>query len=92
MAYRVHNILTLQLLFPAESLAHASAVSILLAVVFVAISLSMAIYAIWQGKTQKLRLIPDIANADSFFKLFTTIPVLATGLACHVTSKSSSVW
>lgn len=68
-----------------ESLAHASAVSILLAVVFVAISLSMAIYAIWQGKTQKLRLIPDIANADSFFKLFTTIPVLATGLACHVT-------
>lgn len=78
--------------FPAESLAYASAVSILLAVVFVAVSLSMVIYAIWQGKTQNLRLMPDITGSESFFKLFTTIPVFATGLACHVTSKCSSFW
>lgn len=67
-----------------ESLGHASAVSILLALVFVAISFSMAIYAIWAGQTMKLRLFPDIYSTDSFLKLFTTIPVLATGLVCHI--------
>ncbi|WOH11306.1 hypothetical protein DCAR_0830787 [Daucus carota subsp. sativus] len=67
-----------------ESLGHASAVSILLALVFVAISLAMAIYAIWAGTTMKLRLFPDISSTDSFLTLFTTIPVLASGLVCHI--------
>lgn len=75
------------LLFPrVESLGHASAVSILLAVVFVAISSGMAIYVMIQGKTQELRLVPDFTNGlSSVFNLFTTIPVLATAFACHVT-------
>ncbi|KAM7499421.1 hypothetical protein LguiA_023835 [Lonicera macranthoides] len=77
--------LPLLLLRRIESLQHASAISILLAVVFVAISSAMAIYAMWEGKTQKLRLIPDFNNGVSYFELFTTIPVLSTGLACHVT-------
>ncbi|KAL4556948.1 hypothetical protein LXL04_035117 [Taraxacum kok-saghyz] len=68
-----------------ESLCHASAVSILLAVVFVVMISGMAIYAMLEGKTQELRLIPDFGDGFSFFNLFTTIPVLATALACHVT-------
>ncbi|KAJ9545827.1 hypothetical protein OSB04_025534 [Centaurea solstitialis] len=75
------------LLFPrVESLGHASAVSILLAVVFVVISSGMAIYAMIQGQTQHLRLVPDFTDGlSSVFNLFTTIPVLATAFACHVT-------
>ncbi|KAK9284062.1 hypothetical protein L1049_012322 [Liquidambar formosana] len=76
--------LPLVLLRRVESLKHSSAISILLAVVFVAISSVMAICAMWQGKTQKLRLIPDFANHTSIFDLFTTIPVFVTGFAFHV--------
>lgn len=71
----------------AESLKHASGVSILLAVMFVAICSAMAIHAMWEGKTQGLRLIPDFANGVSFFDLFTTLPVFATGFACHFCGK-----
>ncbi|KAF2296355.1 hypothetical protein GH714_037517 [Hevea brasiliensis] len=44
----------------------------------------MTVYAMWQGKTQKLRLFPDFANQASLFDLFTTIPVFVTGLGFHV--------
>ncbi|KAF2296331.1 hypothetical protein GH714_037432 [Hevea brasiliensis] len=71
-------------LLRANSLKFTSGVSILLALVFVAISSAMAVYAMWQGKTQKLRLFPDFANQASLFDLFTTIPVFVTGLGFHV--------
>ncbi|XP_071732268.1 amino acid transporter AVT6C-like [Rutidosis leptorrhynchoides] len=77
--------LPLVLLPRVESLGHASAVSILLAVIFVIIISGMAIYAMLEGKTQQLRLVPDFSDGFSFFNLFTTIPVMATALACHVT-------
>ncbi|PWA96210.1 amino acid transporter, transmembrane domain-containing protein [Artemisia annua] len=77
--------LPLLLLPRVESLAHASAISILLAVIFVVIISGMAIYAILEGTTQELRLFPDFNDEFSVFNLFTTIPVMATALACHVT-------
>ncbi|KAI3757808.1 hypothetical protein L6452_05351 [Arctium lappa] len=78
--------LPLLLLPRVESLGHASAVSILLAVVFVVISSGMAVYTMIQGKTPQLRLVPDFTDGlPSVFNLFTTIPVLATAFACHVT-------
>ncbi|BBG98104.1 Transmembrane amino acid transporter family protein [Prunus dulcis] len=61
-----------------DSLRHTSAVSILLAVVFVVICSAMAIYALCKGKTQKPRLFPDFAHQVSVFDLFTTIPILVT--------------
>ncbi|XAR71886.1 hypothetical protein NMG60_11018336 [Bertholletia excelsa] len=67
-----------------ESLKHASAASILLAVLFVIICSAMAIHALWEGKTQRPRLLPDVSSGVSFFGLFTTIPVFATGFGCHV--------
>ncbi|KAD4586020.1 hypothetical protein E3N88_23621 [Mikania micrantha] len=68
-----------------ESLGHASAISILLAVVFVVIISGMAIYAMVEGVTQELKLVPNFSDGFSFFSLFTTIPVMATALSCHVT-------
>lgn len=73
-------------LFLADSLRHSSAISILLALVFIAISSAMAIYALWKGKTHEMRLLPDFANQVSVFDLFTTIPVLVTGFGFHVNS------
>ncbi|KAL6291160.1 hypothetical protein ACE6H2_008670 [Prunus campanulata] len=76
--------LPLVLLRRVDSLRHTSAVSILLAVVFVVICSAMAIYALCKGKTQKPRLFPDFAHQVSVFDLFTTIPILVTGFGFHV--------
>ncbi|VFQ63435.1 unnamed protein product [Cuscuta campestris] len=67
-----------------DSLSHASAISILLAVLFVAICSGMALYSLWKGETQPLRIFPDFANGVTVFDLFTTIPVFATAFGCHV--------
>ncbi|KAL6503784.1 hypothetical protein OROGR_025707 [Orobanche gracilis] len=71
-------------LLPSDSLRHASAVSVLLAAFFVAICSAMAIHAMWVGKTQRPRLVPDFKNGVSTFDLFTTIPIFATAFGCHV--------
>ncbi|KAL6581268.1 hypothetical protein OROMI_007191 [Orobanche minor] len=71
-------------LSPSDSLRHASAISVLLAAFFVAICSAMAIHAMWVGKTQRPRLVPDFENGVSTFDLFTTIPIFATAFGCHV--------
>lgn len=78
------------LLLLTDSLRHSSAISIILAVVFVAISSAMAISALCKGKTQKLRLFPDFTQASGF-DLFTTIPVLVTSFGFHVNGESSRI-
>ncbi|KAL3834782.1 hypothetical protein ACJIZ3_009518 [Penstemon smallii] len=77
-------LLPLLLLRRIDSLRHASAISVLLAAFFVAICSIMAIHAMWVGKTQRPRLVPDLSNGVSVFQLFTTIPVFATAFGCHV--------
>ncbi|KDP21693.1 hypothetical protein JCGZ_03364 [Jatropha curcas] len=67
-----------------DSLKYTSGISILLALVFVVICSAMAIYEMFEGKTQNLRLFPDFANQASVFDLFTTIPVVVTSLGFHV--------
>ncbi|GMI72634.1 hypothetical protein like AT3G56200 [Hibiscus trionum] len=67
-----------------NSLRHSSAISILLAVVFIAISSAMAIYAFCKGKSQNIRLLPDFANQVSVFDFFTAVPVLVTGFCFTV--------
>ncbi|KAJ4972017.1 hypothetical protein NE237_005116 [Protea cynaroides] len=74
--------LPLVLLRRVESLRFTSAISVLLAVVFVGISLVMAILALWEGKTQRPRLLPDLAH-QSFFELFTAVPVIVTAFTFH---------
>lgn len=65
-----------------DSLRYSSGVSILLALVFVAISSSMAFYALWSGESQSLRLFPDFSKV-SFLDIITTIPIFVTGFGFH---------
>ncbi|KAM4104150.1 hypothetical protein ACJW30_06G135200 [Castanea mollissima] len=66
-----------------DSLRYTSAISVLLAVLFVVICSAMAIQALWEGKsTQKLRLLPDFSKV-SVFDLFTTVPIFVTGFGFH---------
>ncbi|KDP21692.1 hypothetical protein JCGZ_03363 [Jatropha curcas] len=66
-----------------ESLSFSSAVSVLLAVVFVGISSVMAISALIEGKTKTPRLLPHLDNQVSFFDLFTAVPVIVTAFTFH---------
>ncbi|XP_043707174.1 amino acid transporter AVT6C-like [Telopea speciosissima] len=75
--------LPLVLLRRVESLRFTSAISVLLAVVFVGISSVMAILALCEGKTQSPRLLPDLAHQASFFELFTAAPVIVTAFTFH---------
>ncbi|KAK6145633.1 hypothetical protein DH2020_022453 [Rehmannia glutinosa] len=77
-------LLPLLLLRRIDSLRHASAISVLLAAFFVAICSAMAIHAMWIGKTQSPRLVPNFADGVSALGLFTTIPIFATAFGCHV--------
>uniref|UniRef100_A0A5B7BIV2 Amino acid transporter transmembrane domain-containing protein n=2 Tax=Davidia involucrata TaxID=16924 RepID=A0A5B7BIV2_DAVIN len=66
-----------------ESLRFSSAVSVLLAVVFVGICSVMAISAILKGETKSPRLLPQLDNQASFFNLFTAVPVIVTAFTFH---------
>ncbi|XP_052183586.1 amino acid transporter AVT6C-like isoform X2 [Diospyros lotus] len=66
-----------------ESLRFSSAVSVLLAVVFVGICFVMAISALLEGTTKSPRLLPQLDNGISFFNLFTAVPVIVTAFTFH---------
>uniref|UniRef100_A0A6N2LS59 Amino acid transporter transmembrane domain-containing protein n=1 Tax=Salix viminalis TaxID=40686 RepID=A0A6N2LS59_SALVM len=66
-----------------ESLRFSSAISVLLAVVFVGICSVMAICALVEGKTKSPRLLPHLDNKTSFFDLFTAVPVIVTAFTFH---------
>ncbi|RDY09494.1 Amino acid transporter AVT6C [Mucuna pruriens] len=75
--------LPLVMLRRVDSLRYSSAISILLALVFVAICSSMAFSAMLSGKTQSLRIVPDFSQV-TVLDLFTTVPVFVTGFGFHV--------
>lgn len=66
-----------------ESLWFSSAISVLLALVFVGICSVMAICAIARGETKHILILPDLNNGASFFDLFTAIPVIVTAFTFH---------
>ncbi|KAJ8764067.1 hypothetical protein K2173_004963 [Erythroxylum novogranatense] len=66
-----------------ESLRFSSAISVLLAVVFVGISSVMAISALIEGKANNPRLLPHLDNEVSFLDLFTAVPVIVTAFTFH---------
>ncbi|KAG7561062.1 Amino acid transporter transmembrane domain [Arabidopsis thaliana x Arabidopsis arenosa] len=66
-----------------EKLAFSSAVSFLLAVLFVVISSVLAISALVNGQTKNPRLFPELNNGGSFWKLFTASPVIVTAFTFH---------
>lgn len=71
-------------MFSVERLALSSAISFLLALLFVVISSVLAIIALVQGKTKTPRLFPELNDGGlSFFSLFTASPVIVTAFTFH---------
>ncbi|KAF8102032.1 hypothetical protein N665_0201s0323 [Sinapis alba] len=66
-----------------ERLAFSSAISFLLAVLFVVISSVLAISALMKGQTKSPRLFPELNNGGSFWNLFTASPVIVTAFTFH---------
>ncbi|KAL6643296.1 hypothetical protein ACP70R_021477 [Stipagrostis hirtigluma subsp. patula] len=66
-----------------DSLRYTSAVSILLAVVFILISLGIAIFAIFKGNVKMPRMFPDFSRLSSPFELFTAVPVIVFAFTFH---------
>uniref|UniRef100_M4DKH5 Amino acid transporter transmembrane domain-containing protein n=1 Tax=Brassica campestris TaxID=3711 RepID=M4DKH5_BRACM len=67
-----------------DRLALSSAISFLLALLFVIISSVLAIVALVQGRAKSPRLFPDLNNGgQSFFNLFTASPVIVTAFTFH---------
>ncbi|XP_052203541.1 amino acid transporter AVT6A-like isoform X2 [Diospyros lotus] len=66
-----------------DSLRYTSALSVGLAVVFVVIIAGVAIVKLANGSIAMPRLLPELVDQASFWKLFTTIPILVTAYICH---------
>ncbi|XP_020114815.1 probable sodium-coupled neutral amino acid transporter 6 isoform X1 [Ananas comosus] len=66
-----------------DSLKYTSAVSVALAVVFVAITAGVAIVKLLSGSISMPRLFPDLPDLASVWKLFTAVPILVTAYICH---------
>jgi amino acid permease len=71
------------LLHHADSLRYTSAISILLAVVFMLISLGIAVYALFTGTARMPRMLPDLSRLSSPFELFTAVPVIVVAFTFH---------
>lgn len=67
----------------ADSLRFTSAISILLAVVFMLISLGIALYALFKGTATMPRMLPDFSRLSSPFELFTAVPVIVVAFTFH---------
>ncbi|XP_010931319.1 amino acid transporter AVT6C [Elaeis guineensis] len=76
-------ILPLILLRRVDSLRLTSAISVLLAVVFMCLSSGMALYALFHGTAQTPRLLPDFAHLSNAFELFTAVPVIVVAFTFH---------
>lgn len=70
-----------------DSLRYTSALSVVLALVFVVIIAGVAISKLLAGSIGMPRLFPNLVDQASFWKLFTTVPVLVTAYICHHNSK-----
>ncbi|KAF0923641.1 hypothetical protein E2562_006622 [Oryza meyeriana var. granulata] len=66
-----------------DSLKFTSAVSILLAVVFMLVSLGIAVYALFSGTVKMPRMVPDFSRLSSPFELFTAVPVIVVAFTFH---------
>ncbi|KAJ8541221.1 hypothetical protein K7X08_002037 [Anisodus acutangulus] len=66
-----------------DSLRYTAALSVSLAVVFVVITAGIVIVKIINGSIGMPLLLPKLVDQASFWKLFTTVPVLVTAYICH---------
>ncbi|KAK9700273.1 hypothetical protein RND81_08G228800 [Saponaria officinalis] len=66
-----------------DSLSYTSALSVGLAVLFLVIMVGIAVIKLLSGTVMMPRLLPDVTDMNSFWKLFTVVPVLVTAYICH---------
>lgn len=66
-----------------DSLKWTSALSVALAVVFVIIIAGVTMWKLVAGEISWPRLTPDVHDQQSFWRLFTVIPVMVTAYICH---------
>lgn len=66
-----------------DSLRYTSALSVGLAIVFVVITAGVAVVKLINGSIRMPQLLPEFVDQASFWKLFTTVPVLVTAYICH---------
>ncbi|KAE8701706.1 hypothetical protein F3Y22_tig00110514pilonHSYRG00048 [Hibiscus syriacus] len=71
-----------------NSLRYISTLSVGLALVFVAITAGVVVVKLIEGKIGMPRLMPKLVNQASFWKLFTSVPVVVTAYICHHNNKS----
>ena len=58
-----------------------------LAIEFVTVIVGVVVVKLIDGSIEMPRLMPELVDQASFWKLFTTIPVLVTAYICHHNSK-----
>ncbi|KAI4316579.1 hypothetical protein L6164_024549 [Bauhinia variegata] len=66
-----------------DSLRYTSALSVGLAFVFVDLTAGVAIIKLIDGDIVMPRLMPKFTDQESFWELFTTVPILVTAYICH---------
>lgn len=71
----------------ADSLRFTSALSVVLAVAFLVITIGISIIKLVSGGIMMPRLLPSVTDLASFWKLFTVVPVLVTAYICHYNGK-----
>ncbi|KAL3655291.1 hypothetical protein CASFOL_001077 [Castilleja foliolosa] len=66
-----------------DSLRYTSALSVVLAIVFVVIIAGITIVKMLNGSIGRPQLLPCLVDQASFWKIFTTVPILVTAYICH---------
>lgn len=70
-----------------DSLKWTSALAVALAVVFVVIVVAVTLWKLVAGQINWPRLMPDVSDLASFWRLFTVIPIMMTAYICHHNGK-----
>ena len=67
----------------ADSLRYSSALAVALAIVFIVITAGITFIKLFNGSISSPRLLPNVSDFTSLWKLFTAAPVLVTAFVCH---------
>lgn len=71
----------------ADSLRFTSAISFVLAIVFIVVLIGVTIYKLIEGNVKTPTWFPDVNSTTSFLNLFTAVPVLVCAYLCHFNGK-----
>ncbi|XP_073131513.1 amino acid transporter AVT6A-like [Henckelia pumila] len=66
-----------------DSLRHTSAVAVLLAFLFLLITIGIVAVKFSQGSIAMPKFLPEVTDINSVWGLFTVVPVLVTAYVCH---------